>query len=278
MNKLFLLLCVLFSISAFSSENLALAQLKERLRGPVVGAHQGGLFYKTFPNTMMAFEATLKSGAEVVEMDLHITKDGVVVIYHDDDLKRWTNCKGPVKDKTFSELKKCKFTLYRSNSSIPTYEEVLKWAQGKIVVDAEFKDFASIRPALDLVKKYNAYSWTYFQTQDNRDKYREAHAYDPDVALLYAVHSEDDLKWALEQDDELLIVEVDAHSRSAEAIERIHQSGKLVTEDSWHFSKLQELFRSSCKKGFEFKIDILVTNRPDGCVKERNEFLSGNNE
>ncbi|MBY0414335.1 MAG: glycerophosphodiester phosphodiesterase family protein [Bdellovibrionales bacterium] len=270
MKKILLIaIAIVFTTTPiFADESSDLLALKDRLSGFKVGAHQGGLFYKTFPNTMKAFEASLDDGADIVEMDLHITKDNVVVVYHDDELKRWTNCKGLVIDKTFEELQKCKFTLYRS-SKIPTFEEVLQWAQGRIIVDAEFKDARAINGALDLVNKYRAHSWTYFQTQDNKDKYIEAHTYDPKVALLYAVHSEDDLKWALEQTDELLIVEIDGKMRNPSVIDRIHQSGKLVTEDSWHFSKTQELFRSSCKKGFENKIDILVTNRPDGCVKER---------
>lgn len=256
------------AFSSFAEENLALALLKDRLNGPIVGAHQGGIF-KNWPNTMPAFESALDEGASVIEMDLHLSKDGVVVVYHDDDLKTWTNCKGPVHEKTFEQLRACRFTLSRK-AKIPSFEEVLAWSSGRVVVNAEFKDFESIKPAISLVQKYDSYAWTYFQTQNNRDKYQIAHNFDPKVALLYAIHNgTDDLKWALSQDAELLIVEVNPESRSESAINQIHAHGKLVTEDAWHFSKTHEFFTSSCKKAFENKIDIAISNRPKSCAKEK---------
>ncbi len=256
--------------SSFAEENSALSLLKDRLNGPVVGAHQGGLFklIKHWPNTMPAFESALDSGATVIEMDLHLSKDGVVVIYHDPDLKIWTECKGAVHDRTLEELKACRFRFSRK-AQIPTFEEVLSWSQGRIVINAEFKDFEAIKPAISLIQKHDAYSWVYFHTQGNREKYQIAHDFDPKVALTYAVHNADDLKWVLEQPKELLVVEVVPETRTESVISQIHAHGKLVTEDAWHFSKTHELFSSSCKKVFENKIDIAVSNRPKGCLKEK---------
>ena len=54
---------------------------------PVVLAHRGDS--KRFPeNTMPAFRSALQMKVDVIETDVHITKDGVVVIWHDDDLSR----------------------------------------------------------------------------------------------------------------------------------------------------------------------------------------------
>ena len=61
---------------------------------PVVLAHRGDS--KRFPeNTMPAFESALKMKVDVIETDIHITKDGVVVIWHDDDLTRLCGEKFP---------------------------------------------------------------------------------------------------------------------------------------------------------------------------------------
>jgi glycerophosphoryl diester phosphodiesterase len=245
----------------------SLSDLKIRLGNKSIAAHQGGLFGH-WPNTMGAFKSAEEKGADIVEMDLHLSKDGVVVIYHDNDLDMLTNCKGPVHEKTFEELQKCRFT-FSLQARISSFEEVLQWSSGKIIVDAEFKDFESIKPAIDLIQKYNAHSWVYFQAQGNREKYLQAHAYDSNVALLYAIHSDDDLNWALAQGEALMIVEIDSGMRSAATIERIHAAGKLVTEDVWHFSKSKEIFSASCDKAFEFKIDIAVTNRPGSCVHQK---------
>ncbi len=267
----FLLFFIIFSNLKIVMAEDGLAILKNRLSGRIVGAHQGGLFSGHFPNTMDAFQAALNSGADIVEMDLHLSKDGIVVVYHDDDLDTWTNCKGPVREKNYEELKNCQFRLDH-RAHIPRFEEVLQWSSGKIIVDAEFKDFESIKPALELVKKYNSYSWTYFQTQSNKEKFVEAHGYDPKVALLYAVNNSEELDWALDQDDELLIIELNNNSRSQAFIDKIHAKNKIVTEDAWHFSKLpklQELFASACKKAFKSNIDIVISNRPKNCLRAK---------
>jgi hypothetical protein len=268
MNKLlFSIILILNTNMLFASENESLGILKNRLIQSV-GAHQGGLFGHSWPNTLGAFKYSKEIGADIIEMDLHTTKDGIVVVFHDDDLKMFTKCKGKVHDKTLAELRSCRFR-FSKNAVIPTFEEVLSWANGNIIVDAEFKDFESIKPALDLVEKYNSYAWTYFQTQNNREKYKTAHEYNSKVGLLYAIRNSDDLAWALTQDDELLIVEVNPETRSEQVIDQIHQSGKLVTEDAWHFSKSFEIFHSSCDKAFDAKIDIAISNRPKGCVRQK---------
>jgi glycerophosphoryl diester phosphodiesterase len=235
----------------------------------VAGAHQGGIFGPT-PNTLAAFEEARKAGADIVEMDLRLSKDGIPVVFHDETLDSRTFCLGKVSDYTLAQLKDCQFRS--SYLKIATYEEALQWANGRVIVDAEFKESSTIKPALDLVKKYNAHSWTYFQAQGNREKYRIAREYDPEVALLYVVNHDDDLKWALDQkDDALLIIELNEDSRTQARIQAIHAAGKLVTEDSWHFTKAWELFGASCAEAYSQGIDIPISNRPQGCVEQRDE-------
>jgi len=107
---LVIVLLYFYSYSTHAREfhyNPALSKLRDRLSGPIAGAHQGGFFSGHFPNTLKAFQSAFEAHAEVVEMDLHLTRDGIVIIYHDNDLKTWTNCKGLVHEKTYAEIKKC---------------------------------------------------------------------------------------------------------------------------------------------------------------------------
>jgi glycerophosphoryl diester phosphodiesterase len=241
--------------------------MKQRLSPRAAGGHQGGLF-GYWPNTLAAFEDARAHGADVVEMDLHLTKDGIPVVFHDADLSTWTHCKGSVHDKTLAEIKQCRFL--NSDQKIPSFEEVLQWAQGRIVVDAEFKDFESITPAIALVKKYNALPWTYFQTQNNQQKYADARTQSKDVVLLYSIHTDNDLQWAVGLNDPaLLIIEVDKDMRHPDVLQAIHAAGKLVTEDVWHFDAFLELFTSTCYLAFEAGIDVGISNRPNGCVKQK---------
>lgn len=69
----------------------------------LVIAHRGGA--KVWPEeTLLAMQESVKLGVDVLEIDVHATKDGVVVCTHDDDVDRTTDGTGPIKEKTFAEV------------------------------------------------------------------------------------------------------------------------------------------------------------------------------
>jgi hypothetical protein len=136
--------------------------LRKRLSGKIVGAHQGGAI-SLAGNTLKQFKKAYQKGAQVVEMDLRLTKDGVAIVFHDEKLNLLTNCKGFVKEKTWNEIKDCtKLFFYK----ISTFEDILKWDfDGRVVINAEFKSKDVIVEALNLVTKYKAHNWVFFQTK-----------------------------------------------------------------------------------------------------------------
>ncbi len=72
---------------------------------PVVLAHRGDSEF--FPeNTMVAFKSASDLGVDVIETDVHLTKDKKLIIWHDDNLKRVTGVDETVEDKTYDELMK----------------------------------------------------------------------------------------------------------------------------------------------------------------------------
>ncbi len=71
---------------------------------PVVLAHAGG--NNTHPHsTPYAFAEAVKNGADILDMDVQLSKDGVLVVHHDDSLDRTTNITGKVADLTYEELR-----------------------------------------------------------------------------------------------------------------------------------------------------------------------------
>ena len=70
---------------------------------PLVIAHQGG--DGLWPsNTLFAFEHATELGVDVLEMDIHMTKDGVLVVSHDETVDRLTDGTGLIKEMTLSEV------------------------------------------------------------------------------------------------------------------------------------------------------------------------------
>ncbi|HIV62971.1 MAG TPA: glycerophosphodiester phosphodiesterase [Candidatus Butyricicoccus avistercoris] len=91
-------------------------------------AHRGASGYAP-ENTLEAFKLAIKQGAEGIELDVQLTKDGEVVVIHDETIDRVSNKTGFVKDYTLAELREFSFDNniegYK-NTKIPTLKEVLE--------------------------------------------------------------------------------------------------------------------------------------------------------
>lgn len=104
--------------------------------------HRGASAYAP-ENTMAAFRKAHELGADGVELDVQLSKDGQVVIMHDDRINRTTNGAGYVKDKTLMELVEYDaggwFSSEFQNERIPTLEELFDFAKGKMLANVELK-------------------------------------------------------------------------------------------------------------------------------------------
>ena len=110
---------------------------------------------KTIENTIGSFIKAINKGY-VIELDIRLTKDNKIVVFHDDKLDRLTNEKDLVKNIKVEELKKIK--LLNTDNYIPTFEEVLNLVNGKVPLLIELKSdkgFKLERETIKLLKNYN---------------------------------------------------------------------------------------------------------------------------
>ena len=98
---------------------------------PLIIAHRGWSSRFT-ENTLPAIRAALNLGVDFVEIDVHETRDGEIVVFHDYRLNRLCGVRGRLRNKTLAELKEL-------NASIPTLAEVLRACRGKARVLIEIK-------------------------------------------------------------------------------------------------------------------------------------------
>jgi glycerophosphoryl diester phosphodiesterase len=93
----------------------------------VVVGHRGAAGYAP-ENTIPSFRKAIELGVDAVELDVHMSRDGRIVVIHDDTLDRTTDGTGSVHDRTLAELKKLdaglKFGRRWRGTRIPTLEEV----------------------------------------------------------------------------------------------------------------------------------------------------------
>jgi glycerophosphoryl diester phosphodiesterase len=123
----------------------------------VVISHRGEHLHHP-ENTMPAFRAAVDAGADFVEVDVRTTADGRLVLQHDDTVDRCTNGHGKVSAMTFEEIRKLdagvKFNAEFAGTLVPTFEEVLEYAHGKIGVYIDSKQI-SAKDLVSAVEKYH---------------------------------------------------------------------------------------------------------------------------
>src|SRR6478672_583353 len=114
---------------------------------PLVFAHRGGS--KLAPeNTMTAFDAGMAAGADGLELDVHLSRDGVVVVHHDRLLDRTTRGSGPLAQRTAAEL---------ASLNVPALRDVLASHQdARVIVELKESRAELARAVIDDVHRAHA--------------------------------------------------------------------------------------------------------------------------
>jgi glycerophosphoryl diester phosphodiesterase len=99
-------------------------------------------------NTLRSFVAAEKAGLDVIELDLHLSKDGALVVMHDAEVDRTTDGAGPIAEKTLAELR----TLDAGRGErVPVFEEVLDAVRAPL--QAEIKDAAAAAALAEVMRR-----------------------------------------------------------------------------------------------------------------------------
>ncbi|MFD8217409.1 glycerophosphodiester phosphodiesterase [Streptomyces sp. NPDC059697] len=99
-------------------------------------------------NTLRSFIAAQHAGLDLIELDLHLSKDGALVVMHDADVDRTTDGSGPIAEMTLAELR----TLDAGHGErVPVFEEVLDAVRAPL--QAEIKDTAAARALAEVMHR-----------------------------------------------------------------------------------------------------------------------------
>lgn len=109
---------------------------------PLVVGHRG--FRARYPeNTLVSFQAAVDAGVQMVELDVHLTRDGELVVIHDDTVDRTTGGSGEVSKMTLAELKELDagrwFDDRFTGERIPTLQEVFDGVGDRVKINIEIK-------------------------------------------------------------------------------------------------------------------------------------------
>ncbi|MBQ7328906.1 MAG: hypothetical protein IJX01_03260 [Oscillospiraceae bacterium] len=111
----------------------------------ILCAHRGERL-RNIENTMIAFRMVVEAGADMVETDVRMTKDGHLVLMHDESVDRTTDKTGRICDMTLEEFRSCNATFHAEGFSFEppaTLKELLDFAleHPKLLLNIEFKDY-----------------------------------------------------------------------------------------------------------------------------------------
>ena len=245
---------IIFCLSIFCMFNFLSAQI-------TITGHRGAAGYAP-ENTLSAIKKGLALGVDRIEIDVQQSKDGVVILMHDKTLKRTTNGKGYIRNKTWAELSQlvapAEFAATFPNEKIPTLEEALLLINGKAQFVIEIKDGNSYYPNIeqhivDLIHQYNAHKWCIIHSFNDAalEKIHELDATLPLHKLFVSGLGKDLKKWDYVQE-----FSVNEHFVSKKMIEKVHALGKKI--NVWTVNdkaKMQELITMG--------VDGIITNFPD---------------
>ncbi len=125
-------------------------------------AHKGAS--ENYPeNTVLAFEKALEMGADMLEVDLRLSKDNHIVVFHDEKVCVRNNDKKAISELTLSEIKEVELD---KNQRIPTFKEVLKEFKERCRFYIDLKDETALEYAIAILHEENCVSRTILGISD----------------------------------------------------------------------------------------------------------------
>jgi len=224
-------------------------------------AHRGGANLGN-ENTLSCLTAGLSVGCDMVEIDVHLTKDGELVVCHDPSIDRTTDGTGKIEDLTLAEIRsfhiKDSKTGEVTEETIPTLKEVLDlvYCEGSILIEIKKKknQYPGIeQKVVDAIRTRESERWTVVQSF-NDSVLNEMHSIAPDIRLQKLTV----LPFGYNKCDFVEAVNILVNFASKGFIKKVHDSGKMV--GVWTInepSQVEKLLNS------EDPIDIVITNSPD---------------
>jgi len=151
---------------------------------PLVFAHRGGAALAP-ENTLAAFDNGLALGADGIELDVRLSRDGVAVVHHDATLDRTTTLRGAVAARNTDEL---------VAADVPTLRSVLlRYPTARIIIEIKERSVAVARAVLDDVRTASAASRVCIGSF-SRKPLREVRRLEPSLATSAA---REEVRWAL---------------------------------------------------------------------------------
>ncbi len=237
-------------------------------RIPMVSAHRGGP-YPGFPeNAIETFANVVKYTPTIIELDVAMTKDGVLVLMHDDKLDRTTTGRGLVSETTYGEIQELFLKDEEGNVTefkVPTFEDALIWSKGKTLLTVDIKRSVPYEKIIEAVRETQSEAHAALITYSFAAA-KKLHNMAPELMLSVTIRNLEEIE-RLEDTGipwNRVIAFTGVSERPQEFNKALHDKGVfailgvLGNLDKSAVARGDELYASFVQKG----ADILATDRP----------------
>ncbi|CAA9198555.1 Glycerophosphodiester phosphodiesterase [Flavobacterium bizetiae] len=219
-------------------------------------AHRGARGYEP-ENTLKSFQKALDLNADGIELDVHLSSDGHLIVIHDETIDRTTNGKGFVNAFTLAELKTF---LIDDQYEIPTLKEVFDLVNKKCLINIELKGLGTADKVAALIEEYIVdQNWNYghfIVSSFNWDLLQETSNLNSNIAI--GVLTEEDVEKALAFAEviEAHAIHPDYQLLNLENVQEIQEKGFLVLP--WTVNNPEDI-----QKIKSYQVDGIISDFPD---------------
>jgi glycerophosphoryl diester phosphodiesterase len=177
-------------------------------------------------NTLLAFRKALEFGAGWIELDVHLSADGELVVIHDEQLERTTDGRGAVRARALSELRR--FDAGRGER-IPLLREVLELVAGRAVLNVELKGRGSAEPTARLLSEWleqgRLTAADLLVSAGDRQQLAVFRSLRSDLRLAVIYDRKPEHWWRLAEELQLWSLHIDRSLVTGELVEEAHRRG-----------------------------------------------------
>lgn len=218
--------------------------------------HRGAKGYEP-ENTLISFQKAINMKVDGIELDVHLSSDGEIMVFHDETLDRMTNGSGNISQYSLSELKN--FRIEKEHQ-IPTLKEVLDLVDKRCFINIELKVNTATKPVLDLIENYIATkNWNYEHFQISSFDWNlltEVTKINPDIFI--GVLTQDDLDAAIAFAKTINAKSINPYFKllSSKNSKKIKDEGLQIFP--WTVNETTEIEQMK-----SFKVNGIITDFPD---------------
>lgn len=218
--------------------------------------HRGAKGYEP-ENTLMAFQKAIDLKIDGIELDVHLSSDGKIMVIHDETIDRTTNGKGSVNKLSFQEIKAFRI---ENQFEIPTLTEVFDLVNHNCLINVELKGNGTAIPVVKLIEQYVlGKNWNYNDfiiSSFDWNMLKEVHFLNPKISI--GVLTEESLGQALAFAKKIKAFSIhpDYHLLSKENVALMQENGFEVFP--WTVNTT-----SAIQKIKSFNVNGVISDFPD---------------